>query len=64
MFNNIISKIFFGRGAENKALDNGVKQNVINFVHRCSEYKRIKGKHPDIICWSTTQQEITPNNSS
>ena len=48
MFNNIISKIFFGRGAENKALDNGVKQNVINFVHRCSEYKRIKGKHPDI----------------
>ena len=36
----------FQIGVENQALDNGVKETVINFTHRWSEYEVSKGKHP------------------
>ena len=36
----------FRRGAEKHALDNGVKENVINFFHMWSEYKESEGKQP------------------
>ena len=34
------------RGAENTALDQGLHPNVINFVHRWSEFERNKGRLP------------------
>ena len=34
------------RGAENQALDDGVKKNVINFVQKWLDYNGRKGKHP------------------
>ena len=33
---------------ENKALDNGVKENVINFFHIWSDYIGSKGKRPGL----------------
>ena len=36
----------FRRGAENQALENGVKENEIDFFHRWLEYEVIKGKQP------------------
>ena len=36
----------FHRGVEKQLLDNGVEKNVMNFVHRWSEYEVIIGNHP------------------
>ena len=36
----------FHRCAEKQALENGVKENVMNFVHRWSDYKGSKRKQP------------------
>ena len=41
-----LCNISFCREVGNYALDNSVKENVINFVHRWSEYKRRKVKQP------------------